>query len=762
MNIATEARLASERHVLDMLNAAEATVLPAEATFNRRSFLKLTGLAGGGLVLAFWMGDEATAIAAEAAGGAKPFAPNAFLQIAPDGTITILSKGPEIGQGIKTAFPMIIAEELDADWAHVKVEQAPINPKVFGRQSAGGSRSIPTSWDQLRRAGAVGRAMLVSAAAAEWKVPEAECSTEKSAVLHKSSGKRLGYGALATKAAGLPVPDEKTIALKDRKDYKIIGTSINGVDNRKVVTGQPLFGIDQVLPNMLYAVYEKCPATGGKVASANLEQIRALPGVKQAFIVEGNGKPTEVMPGVAILANTTWAAFNAKRQLKVTWDESSAATDSSNDILAKAQELAKLPQGPGVVRSDGDVDQAIANGAKKVEAFYAYPFVSHSPLEPQNCTAWFKGDSVELWAPTQTPDACLGLVGNTLGIPADNVKINQTRCGGGFGRRLMNDYACEAALISKQAGGIPIKLQWSREDDMAHDFYRPAGFHAFKGAVDGYGKLTAWANHFITFTVDGKVPANSSNYPAEEFPAALVPNYRITQSLLQLGTPVGPWRAPRSNGIAFAVQSFLHELSVAAGRDHLDFLIDVMGEPRWLEPKTEFALNTERAIAVIKLAAEKAGWGRKLPEGRGMGLAFHFSHAGHFAEVAEVSVDRAKRLTVHQVTVAGDIGPIINMSGSLAQCEGAVIDGLSTMFGLEITIEGGRVQQSNYDRYPILRMGSHIPKIESHFIQSKYPPTGIGEPSLPPVAPAIGNAIFAASGQRVRTLPLTKSGYTLA
>lgn len=759
MDTAHESRLAAERHILEILDAAEARV-PTTTKFDRRTFLKLTGLAGGGLALAFWIGDEATAVAAEAAGKGAAFAPNAFLQVAADGTITLLSKGPEIGQGIKTAFPMIIAEELDADWARVKIEQAPINPKVFGRQSAGGSRSIPTSWDQLRQAGAVGRAMLMSAAAREWNVPASELSTEKSVVHHQGSGRQLAYGALAAQAAALPVPDPKTVALKDRKDYRIIGTSIAGVDNHKVVTGQPLFGIDQVVPGMLIAVYEKCPATGGKVRDANLDQIRALPGVQQAFIVAGNGKPTEVMPGVAILANTTWAAFNAKRQLRITWDESAAATDSWSDFQAKALELS-TQEGPGVVRSEGDVNRALGEAAKQVEAFYTYPFVAHAPLEPQNATAWFKGDSVELWVPTQTPEALLRLVGSTLGIPEDKVTLHQTRCGGGFGRRLMNDYACEAAQISKQAGGIPIKLQWTREDDMTHDFYRPAGFHSFKGAIDRHGKLSAWANHFITFTVDGTTPANSANYPAEEFPAALVPNYRITQSLLPLITPTGPWRAPRSNGIAFATQSFLHELSVAAGRDHVEFLLELMGEPRWLEPKTEFAINTERAAAVIKLAAAKAGWGKQLPPGRGMGLAFHFSHAGHFAEVAEVSVDRAKRLTIHQVTVAGDIGPIINMSGSLAQCEGAVIDGLSTMFGLEVTMESGRVAQGNFDRYPILRQGMHIPKVESHFIQSAYPPTGIGEPSLPPVAPAIANAIFAASGQRVRTLPLNKLGFTL-
>lgn len=759
MNTALEARLVAERHLLETLHIAEAQA--GGARFDRRAFLKLTGLAGGGLALAFWIGNEKTALAAEAAGADKAFAPNAFLQIATDGTITILSKGPEIGQGIKTAFPMIIAEELDADWAQVRVEQAPINPKVFGRQSAGGSRSIPSSWDQLRQAGAVGRAMLIAAAAREWQVAPGELTTEKSVVIHRASGRRLGYAALATKAAALPVPDPKSVALKERKDYRIIGTSIPGIDNRQVVTGAPLFGIDQVVPGMLYAVFEKCPATGGKVREANLDQIRALAGVRQAFVVDGNGRPTEVMPGVAILATTTWAALNAKRQLRVTWDETQAATDSWNDFQTRAQELAKQ-EGTTVVRNDGDVGRALNESAKKAEAFYSYPFVSHAPLEPQNATAWFKGDSIELWVPTQTPEALLRLVGSTVGLPEDKVTLHQTRCGGGFGRRLMNDYACEAAQISKQAGGVPVKLQWTREDDMTHDFYRPAGFHSFKGAVDGYGKLSAWANHFISFTVDGTQPANSANYPVEEFPAALVPNYRVTQSLMPLLTPTGPWRAPRSNGIAFAVQSFLHELSVAAGRDHLDFLLDVMGEPRWLEPKTEFALNTERAAAVIKLAAEKAGWGRKLPAGRGLGLAFHFSHAGHFAEVAEVSVDRAKRLTVHQVTVAGDIGPIVNMSGSLAQCEGAVIDGLSTMFGLEITMEGGRVAQSNFDRYPLLRQGMHLPKVESHFIQSTYAPTGIGEPSLPPVAPAICNAIFAASGQRVRTLPLMKLGYTLA
>ncbi|MGH8189435.1 MAG: molybdopterin cofactor-binding domain-containing protein, partial [Steroidobacteraceae bacterium] len=651
------------------------------------------------------------------ANSSQPFAPNAFLRIAPDGQITIYSKGPEIGQGIKTAFPMIVAEELDADWSQVRVEQAAINPAIYGRQSAGGSRSIPMGWEQLRRAGATGRAMLVSAAAKEWGVGETECFTENSAVIHKQSGRKLGYGELAVKAAALPVPDEKSLQLKDRKDFKLLGKRISGVDNQQVVTGKPLFGIDQVVPGMQYAVFEKCPAVGGKVSEVNLDEIKKLPGVTNAFVVEGTGKPTEVMPGVAILANSTWAAISARRQLKVTWDESSASKDSWTSAAAQAQKIAKQV-GPDSLRNTGDVDAAFTN-AKVVEAFYTYPFVSHAPLEPQNCTASFKDGAVEIWAPTQTPDAALGLVAGVLGIPREKVTIHQTRVGGGFGRRLMNDYMCEAAAISKQAG-VPVKLQWTREDDMQHDFFRVGGFHSFKGGVDQAGKLVALSDHFITFTQDGQRPTSGGDLSSEEFPALLVPNVRLTQTKMPLKIPTGPWRAPRSCAVAFAVQSFLHECAVAANRDHLQFLLDLMGEPRWLPPGNEFSLNTGRAAGVIRLAAEKAGWGKPLPKGRGLGLAFHFSHAGHFAEVAEVSVDANRKLTLHRVTVAGDIGPIVNLSGAENQVEGSIVDGYSTALGLQISIENGRVQETNFDRYPLLRI-ANAPQVDVHFIQSDFP-----------------------------------------
>ncbi len=750
-----------DRELRELIRAAEerdaCSWRPSEVS--RRSFLKLVGVAGGGFVLAFSLEScsrsEGAGDDAQAAG---EFAPNAFLRVSPDGSIVIYSKGPEIGQGIKTSFAMIVAEELDADWTGVRVEQARIDPAVYGRQSAGGSRSIPASWDQLRRAGAAARSMLVAAAAKEWGVSESECRTEKSRVLHAKSKRELGYGELAGRAAALPVPDENRLRLKERKDYTLLGTRVTGVDNPALVSGKPLFGIDVVVPGMLYAVFEKCPAVGGTVIEANLDEVKALSGVKDAFAIEGNGNVSEVMPGIAIVATSTWAAFSARRKLRVRWDESKASKDSWKQSVARATEVAS--QAPvATVSRRGDVDRAFQKAAKTVEGFYGYPFVAHAPMEPQNTTASFKEGKVEVWAPTQTPDRALTVLASLLGIPANRVTIHQVRAGGGFGRRLINDPVCEAALISKRVGA-PVKLQWTREDDMQHDFYRVGGFHALQGAVDASGKLAAWQDHFITFSADSKHPVAGGDIDENEFPALLTENFRLGVTMLPLATPCGPWRAPRSNGIAFAVQSFLHELAAAANRDHLEFRLELMGEPRWLQPGNPFALNTGRAAGVIRRAAAESGWGKPLPERRGRGLAFHFSHAGHFAEVAEVSVDAQKKLTVHRVTVAGDIGPIVNLSGAENQCQGAVIDGLSTMLGLEMEIEAGRVSPDNFDRYPMLRIAD-APEVDVHFIQSDFAPTGVGEPAVPPLAPAVCNAIFAATGERVRTLPLLKQGYSI-
>ncbi len=722
---------------------------------DRRTFLKLTGITGTGLVLGYTIRDAASPVYAAAD---NQFTANEFVRVATDGKIYLYSKNPEVGQGIKTAVPMVIAEELDADWADVIVEQAPINEELYGRQSAGGSRSLTTAWDQVRKAGAAARAMLISAAAKEWGVPASECRTEASSVFHDASNRRAGYASLAMKAAEEPVPDLDSLPLKKRSEYKLLGKRITGVDNRKIVTGQPLFGIDAVVPGMRYASYLKCPAAGGSVRSANLDEIKALPGVEDAFVIEGNNEPTELMPGIAIIANSTWAAISAKDKLKVDWDETHATRASWSDAQKNAKDAASKGQGE-MLHDIGNVDEKFAEAEKSFEAYYEYPFLSHAPLEPQNTTAWVHDGKAEIWSPTQRPAQGAASVAGILGIDEKDVEVHQLRVGGGFGRRLMNDYMCEAAAISERAG-VPVKLQWTREDDMAHDFYRVGGFHALKGAIDKEGKLSAWQDHFITFMGPNKKPVSGGDMRASEFPVDFFPNTRVTQTMLPLRVPTGPWRSPRSCGIAFAVQSFISELALEAGRDHVEFLLEMLGEPRWLEEGNIDAMNTGRAARVIKLAAEKAGWGKSMEKGRGLGLAFHFSHAGHFAEVADISVDDNKKLTINKITVAGDVGPIINLSGAENQCQGAVIDALSTTLGLQVSIENGRIQETNFHQYPILRMDK-APDVAVHFIESDARPTGLGEPALPPAAPAICNAIYAASGIRVRELPLTRHGFSV-
>ena len=716
---------------------------------SRREFIKLTGIAGGGLVLGLHLPGSA---------GAGVSSLNAYVQIRPDNRVIIAAKNPEIGQGVKTSLPMIVAEELDVDWEQVEVIQSEINRDLYGGQFAGGSRSVASNWQRLREAGATARAMLVQAAAKQWGVTAAACSTDGGAVFHPDRSDSISYGQLAATAATMPVPAADTLHLKSPDQFRIIGQRKTGVDNLAIVTGQPLFGIDQSVPGLRYAVYEKCPAAGGRVKDANLAEIRKLPGVEQAFILRGNGVMTELRSGVAIVANSTWAALSAGKQLRIDWDLSEASSDSWTRWQQQAREMASA-RGKEEVVNHGDVDASLTLSEQTHSAFYAYPFVAHAPMEPQNCTAHYRDGKCELWAPTQTPQRAVTSVAALLELPESAIKLHQIRAGGGFGRRLMNDYACEAAAISKQAG-VPIKLQWSREDDMAHDFYRVGGFHALQAGLDKKGRVTAWDDHFITFTENGETPSQGGDMRSSEFPVPMVANARITRTQMPSGIPSGWWRAPGSNVIAFAVQGFIHELAVAAGRDHLDFLLELMNAPL-SGKKVLRGLNPERAANVIRTAAERAGWGEKRGQGRGLGLAFHFSHRGHVAQVAEVSVDESRRLTLHRVTVAADVGPIINLSGAENQVEGSIIDGFSTMMGLGLDIEEGIVQQSNFHDYQLLRMG-HAPQIDIHFLQSEHPPTGLGEPALPPLAPAVGNAIFAASGIRVRELPLVKNGFTLA
>ncbi len=601
--------------------------------------------------------------------------------------------------------------------------------------------------------------MLLDAAAAHWQVDRSELSTRQSRVYFGEQS--LHYTELAEAAAQQRLPTK--IKFKKKAEYALLGTRVTGVDNAALVRGEPLFGIDQKLPGMVFAVYQKAPAAGGKVASSNISEIIEMHGVLTAFVLEGNGNPYELKPGIAIVAENTWAAFEAKRRLKVEWDDTEAANDSWQAALAQARRIAGKP-GEQTLVDTGNVDAEFDQTHKKVEAFYSYGFVAHAQLEPQNCTAMVNEDgTVELWAPTQMPQRGIGNVANVLGLDASQITVHQTRVGGGFGRRLYNDYMCEAAAIAARVGK-PVKLQWSREDDMQHDFYRPGGFHSLAGAVTAEGKISAWHNHFITFSHDDNEPVAGGSLETDVFPAKHIDNFRLTQTVMPWQTPCGPWRAPNANVLAFPLQSFIHELAAAAGRDHLAVLLELVGETSLIEAvkrkirPDDSVLNRDSARGVIQLAADKAGWGSPMPKGRGLGLAFYFSYAGHIAEVADVSVSEDKRVTVHSVTVAADVGPIVNLSGAENQVQGCVVDGFSAMLGQQVKHEHGRVQETNFHQYPLPRI-RHTLEVAVHFIDSDFPPTGLGEPGLPPLAPAVCNAIFTATGHRCRTMPISNEGF---
>lgn len=741
------------------------SLLTKTPQLTRRQFAVFAGL-GGGIALGILNGST-VAYAEDGRGSSAKHVSdmNAYVHISEAGDITIYAPNPEIGQGVKTSLPMIVAEELDADWATVTVRNAAIDAAKYGAQFAGGSLSIPQRWNEMREMGAKVRHMLKAAAASEWGVAVGELATANSFVVHKPSGKKLSYGSLAQQAAQQQVPKKDELVFKKSAEYQLLGKRITGVDNHAIVTGAPLFGIDTVVPNMLYATFTKCRTIGGKVISANLKEIKKLPGVVDAFILKANvdvykynSRGLELSSGVAIVAKSTWQAIDARKALKIDWDTSKASTDSWTEIRALAERAAEH-DGADVSIDQGDVDAAFKKSQDLVQSFYSTDFVSHAQLEPQNCVAHYQGDTLEVWAPTQTPASVPATLSELTGLPVKDILVHQIRSGGGFGRRLSNEYVHEAALISQKVKA-PVKLQWTREDDMAFDYFRVGTFFSMKASLDEAGKLNAWNNHVIALSADGEKPNAGAGIRSLDFPAKMIQHVKTSQTLIPSKTPTGYWRAPSSNTFAFAEQSFIHELAVKAGRDHLEFLIESLGEPKWIEPGNSGSLNTERAINTIKQVAKNAGWGKTMPKGRALGLSFYFSHAGHVAEIADVSVDAQKNVTVHKVWVVADVGQIVNLSGAENQVQGSVIDGISTMAAQTIGIEGGQVEQTNFHQYPLLRTDKR-PEIDVQFLATDYPPTGLGEPALPPIAPAVCNAIFSVSGHRIRQLPIKNEGFVV-
>ncbi len=726
---------------------------------DRRQFLRVSGTVAGGLLISFGGALEALAAAAEEAAPPASFAPNGYLRIDADGTVTLWARNPEMGQGVRTSLPLLIAEELEVDLAAVRIEQASLDPQRFGGQGAGGSTSVwEDGWEPMRQAGATARVLLVAAAAQAWGVEPASCEARQGAVHHPATGRRLSYGELAARAAALPVP--ATAPVKDPRTFRQVGTRVPSVDLHDIVTGRIRYGLDVRVPGMLYASIAKCPVFAGKVRSFDARAALAVPGVRRVVAIEGHENPTILQPGVAVVAETTWAAFQGAAVLRVEWDEGPFRDESSASLAAQMDELLAKPG--TLVAADGDAAAALAGAARVVEAVYDLPFLAHATLEPHNCTAHVRDGRCDVWGPVQMPGGARRAVAAATGLAAEAVAVHPSRLGGGFGRRLMSDYAAEAARVS-QLVGAPVMVVADRPQDMQHDYYRTAARHRLRGGLDESGRLVAWAHHLTSasryaYRRETGGPERSEVLP-DDFPRRLVPAYRLEWSGLSTGVPVGAWRAPRHNNEAFAVECFVDELAQAAGRDPLAFRLAILGETRELpyEDHGGPGWSPARLRRVLELAAEKAGWGSPLPAGRGRGIAGHFTFGSYCAEVAEVTVDAAGRLRVDRVVAAVDCGFPVNLSGIEAQTEGGILDGLSaTLYG-EITIDRGRAVESTFQDYPLLRIGE-APRIEVHVVPSTEPPHGMGELALPPLGPAVANALFAATGQRVRRLPLRRAG----
>ncbi|HEY7638599.1 MAG TPA: xanthine dehydrogenase family protein molybdopterin-binding subunit [Steroidobacteraceae bacterium] len=702
--------------------------------------------------------------------------PLTFVAIGEDGIVTVVVHRSEMGQGIRTGLPLVIADELEADWSRVRVTQAPGDEEKFGNQDTDGSRSMRHHFDPMRRVGAAARTMLEAAAAAAWNVPVTTVRAVNHEVVHEQSGRRLGYGALAKAAAKLPVPARDSLRLKDPAKFRYLGKeSIPLLDGDDISHGRAQYGIDTRLDGMLYAVVARTPVFGGKIAKFDAAAAEKIPGVVKVIEIPGTPGPALFAPlnGVAIVAEDTWIAMKARQALQIEWNDGPHGT---YDSAAYRTELEAAARKPGkVLRETGDVDGAMAKAARKVEGEYYLPHIAHATMEPPSAAARIVDGQCEVWAPTQAPQATRELVAKRLGLPFEKVTVHVTLLGGGFGRKSKPDFAAEAAFLSQQLGGRPVKVVWTRDDDLHHDYYHTVSVERLQAGLDAQGKPTAWLHRSVAPTIVSTfAPDPQHEAPFEQGMGLInvpfnVPNIRIENPAAAAHTRIGWFRSVSNVPHAFAVQSFVAELAAAAGRDHRDYLLDLIGPARRIDPAAlkdswnhgespmRYPVDTGRLRRVIETVTREAGWGRKLPQGQGLGLAAHYSFVSYVAAVVAVEVNAQGQLTIPRIDIAFDCGPAVYPDRVRSQLEGAAIMGVSLATLGEITFKNGRAQQDNFHMYQVTRMAEAPREIRVHLLPAadwSMPLGGVGEPGVPPIAPALCNAIFAATGKRIRQLPI--------
>ncbi len=703
--------------------------MTASPGVSRRDFIKVSGGAGAGLVLSFYLPAKARAFMTETVGA---FEPNGWIRIGTDDLITFFVSESEMGQGIMTSLPMILAEELEADWTKVSAEHALADRSKYGNQGTGGSTSIRTNYDKLRKAGAAAREMLISAASETWGVDRGTCRAENGAVVHQASGRSLSYGKLADKASTLTPPDDPP--LKDPKDFRIIGKPTKRLDTPLKVNGSAVYGIDVKVPGMLIAQVVRPPVFGGKARSFDASKALGVSGVRHVV---------EIPTGIAVVADSYWTAKKGRDVLDVIWDDGGHGDLTSDQIT---EECRRLVDNGAEARNDGDAKRAVATAAKKIDAVYMVPYLAHATMEPMNCTADVRADSCEIWAPTQSPSGSQRVGAEITGLSAEKITVHTTFMGGGFGRRSETDFVQDAVHTSK-AVGKPVKVIWTREDDMRGGWYRPTAYNTFSGAVDDTGLPVAWvhkiaspsifeAKGFLRGPIDGAAVEGAQNIPYS------IDNVHVTWAKPDLPITVHWWRSVGSSQNAFVTESFFDELAALGGRDPFEL-------------RRLLLADKPRHRRVLETAAREAGWGTPLPEGQARGIAVHESFGSFVAQVAEVSIRDDGSVRVHRVVCAVDCGHVINPDTIVAQMESGIVYGLSAALYGKITIESGRAAEGNFDKYPVLRI-DEMPRVETHIVTSGDALGGIGEPGLPPIAPAMCNAIFALTGKRIRTLPIGK------